>query len=278
VLLGTRTSSFQHVILNHTPHSFLSIPAISFHTMIPPGKRRSRRSTAAKAAAQTRQALKGALLCFHDIEAWQRDNEYVCGRYRNISGSYRESLKSLFYLHNQTGNIYSHLIGAVVFFTSAFYVYDLITTRYSTADVYDILAFAIFIGSAIICFGFSATFHAFGNHSSRVYHTWLILDLYGIFVLIAGTVYSGTYYGFYCEPSYWIMYSVGVSMLLVFQTITNSCADCCHRSLCCHVVLCAAISHTQMAMGESYLILCNRMVRRISNDACRADIWDRTGA
>jgi adiponectin receptor len=43
-----------------------------------------------------------------------------------------------------------------------------------------------------------------------VYHTWLMLDLYGIFVLIAGTVFSGTYYGFYCEPNYWIMYSLGV--------------------------------------------------------------------
>jgi adiponectin receptor len=118
------------------------------------------------------------------------------------------------YLHNQTGNIYSHLVPAVAFFAYAFHTYDLITTRYSTADAYDLLAFGVFIGSAIICFGISATFHIFGNHSSKVYHTWLMLDLYGIFVLIAGTVYSGTYYGFYCESGYWIGYSLGVSTAL----------------------------------------------------------------
>jgi adiponectin receptor len=181
-------------------------------------KPRARKRPNAKTTSQARQALKGVLFTFQDVEAWQRDNEYVCGRYRRISGSYRESLRSLFYLHNQTGNIYTHLIGALMFFSYAFNVYELITTRYATADVYDLLAFGVFISSAVICFGFSATFHAFGNHSSRVYHTWLLLDLYGIFVLIAGTVYSGTYYGFYCESKWWIVYSAGVSIPCCLQS------------------------------------------------------------
>lgn len=161
---------------------------------------------------------KRILYTFQEIEAWQRDNEFLCGRYRSISNSYRESLLSLLYLHNQTGNIYTHLIPAIVFYCLAyFHTWEVITTRYSTADVYDILAFGVFISSAIVCFGVSATFHVFGNHSSRVYHTWLMFDLYGIFVLIAGTVYSGTYYGFYCEGGWWVVYSVGVSSFpLVF--------------------------------------------------------------
>jgi adiponectin receptor len=155
-------------------------------------------------------AKKRLLLTFEEVDHWQRDNEYLHGNYRNKSGSYTESLKSILYLHNQTGNIYSHLVGAILFFAYAFHVYERITTRYATADKFDLLAFGVFISSAIICFGVSATFHIFGNHSSKVYHTWLMLDLYGIFVLIAGTVFSGTYYGFYCEPNYWIMYSLGV--------------------------------------------------------------------
>ncbi|PSN74190.1 hemolysin III family channel protein [Corynespora cassiicola Philippines] len=160
------------------------------------------------------------LFTFHEVEAWQRDNEYLVGKYRSTSGSYRESLKSLLYLHNQTGNIYSHLIGAVSFFAYAFFTYGTISTRYPTADARDILAFGIFIGGAVICFGISATFHVFGNHSSHVYHTWLAMDLYGIFVLIVGTVYSGTYYGFYCEPQYWAIYSVGLPLLTDTTKIT----------------------------------------------------------
>jgi adiponectin receptor len=172
---------------------------------------RAPRTSRTKSVSNTIQETKRILFEFNEVEAWQRDNEYLRSKYRNPSNSYKESLRSLFYLHNQTGNIYTHLIGAIVFLVYAVYVYGRISTRYPTADASDLLTFGIFLGSAVVCFGFSASFHIFGNHSSRVYHTWLLLDLYGIFVLIAGTVYSGTYYGFYCEPRYWTLYSAGVS-------------------------------------------------------------------
>ena len=181
--------------------------------MIQHNRPRARRRSTTQKIAEIIHSTTRVLFTFEEVEAWQRDNEYLCGNYRTKSNSYRAPLKSMLYLHNQTGNIYSHLVGAVLFLAYSTHVYDRITTRYSTADIFDLLAFGVFIGSAIICFGVSATFHIFGNHSSKVYHTWLMLDLYGIFVLIAGTVFSGTYYGFYCEPSYWIMYSLGVNIL-----------------------------------------------------------------
>ncbi|KAK8106532.1 hypothetical protein PG999_009891 [Apiospora kogelbergensis] len=55
------------------------------------------------------------LLLFHKIPSWQQDNEYILSCYRPTSGSVWRSLTSLFYLHNQTVNAYSHLIGAAVF-------------------------------------------------------------------------------------------------------------------------------------------------------------------
>jgi adiponectin receptor len=183
--------------------------------MARPTHTKVRQRTTTEKMANTIQSTKRHLFTFEEVDAWQRDNEYLCGNYRDTSGSYRESLKSLLYLHNQTGNIYTHLIGAILFFVYAFHVYERITTRYPTADNLDLLAFGVFIASAIICFGLSASFHVFGNHSDKVYHTWLMLDLYGIFVLITGTVFSGTYYGFYCEPAYWIIYSLGVRVRLL---------------------------------------------------------------
>lgn len=148
-------------------------------------------------------------------------------------------------MHNQTGNVYSHLIPAIVLLVGAFGIYDVITTRYATADVYDILAFGVFVTSAIVCFGLSASFHLLGNHSSKVYHTWLLMDLYGIFVLIAGTVYSGTYYGFYCEPNYWIIYSLGVSNWGRGndKEVLTYTADRSYRRQCCNAVFDTAIPH-----------------------------------
>ncbi|KAF2019241.1 mPR-like GPCR protein [Aaosphaeria arxii CBS 175.79] len=187
-------------------------------TSLPQPTRRSRYSRAKSVSESVSETIrttkKRILFEFHEVEAWQRDNEFLRGKYRTVSGSYIESLKSIFYLHNQTGNIYSHLIGAVISLVYAFYVGGTILNRYPTADVYDLLAFGVFLGSAFICFGLSASFHIFGNHSNEVYHTWLMFDLYGIFVLIVGTVYSGTYYGFYCEPQYWRTYSVGIAVVV----------------------------------------------------------------
>jgi hypothetical protein len=157
------------------------------------------------------EALEGALLCtIHEIEHWQHDNEYLLAHYRRVSNSYLKSLKSLFYLHNQTGNIYSHLIGVVLFISWAISTFNDLLTRYPTSDLNDILVFGGFFAGALTCFGFSAFFHTVGNHSHEVYHNWLLLDLYGIFALIVGTVFSGTYYGFYCERVWWKVYSIGV--------------------------------------------------------------------
>jgi len=167
------------------------------------------------AASILPESLEEALLCtIHEIEHWQHDNEYLLASYRRVSNSYAKSLRSLFYLHNQTGNIYSHLIGVIVFLYWAHGTFNDLLTRYPTSDLNDILVFGGFFAGALTCFGFSAFFHTVGNHSHQVYHSWLLLDLYGIFALIVGTVFSGMYYGFYCERIWWKIYTIGVGYTL----------------------------------------------------------------
>jgi hypothetical protein len=154
------------------------------------------------------------LKTWHELESWQQDNEFLIGGYRSASNSYRKSLASLSYIHNQTANIYSHLLGAVIFIAAFALIYFELVPRYQTADLYDVGIFASFFTGALICFGCSAFFHTVGNHSHGVYQSWLLLDLYGILCLICGTVYSGTYYGFYCELRVWMTYSVEVCLFV----------------------------------------------------------------
>ena len=47
-----------------------------------------------------------------EIPSWQQDNEYVLAGYRQPSRSYKRCFQTLAYVHNETVNIYSHLIGA----------------------------------------------------------------------------------------------------------------------------------------------------------------------
>lgn len=146
-----------------------------------------------------------------EAEPWQlENNRYIMGHYRAVSHSYRTSFASLGYLHNQTSNIYSHMMAAVMFLYWASQTLDEVLARYPTSDIFDTMVFGLFYACASFCFSSSALFHLLANHSADVNRTWLLFDLYGVFALITATIVSGAYYGFYCEPIWWLVYSGGV--------------------------------------------------------------------
>ena len=134
--------------------------------------------TAEKPAETTAlpEKLKTALLCkIHEAESWQLENQYLLNHYPRASSSYKASLASIGYLHNQTGNIYTHIVGVMLFLSWAVQTYHDLLTRYSTSDFYDTLVFAVFFAGALCCFGFSACFHTFINQSVEVNQVWLLM-------------------------------------------------------------------------------------------------------
>ena len=174
-------------------------------------KVRSPRSGKKDAAPPLPKSLRSKLLyTVNEAESWQLENKYLLGYYRMASNSYWSSFHSLRYLHNETSNVYTHLIGAVLFLSWAVQTYNDVLRRYTTSDFNDLLSFGVFFTCAVFCFGSSALFHLFMNHSEGVSKLWLLLDYYGIFALITATIFSGTYYAFYCESFWWKVYSTGV--------------------------------------------------------------------
>jgi adiponectin receptor len=63
--------------------------------------------------------------------------------------------------------------------------------------------------AAVICLSLSTTYHALMNHSQRVEHLCLRLDMLGIVILISGDHLLGIYIIFWCETllrdMYWCM-------------------------------------------------------------------------
>jgi adiponectin receptor len=114
------------------------------------------------------------LLSWDEIPKWQqfvfstptyftkaynhRDNEYILWGYRPVSGSFKGSLGSLVHVHNETVNIFSHLFGALLFFTLPFIVYHEIYLRYPSASPADIAVFSTFFFGVAICFLLSSTY------------------------------------------------------------------------------------------------------------------------
>lgn len=159
-------------------------------------------------------------LHWDELPHWLRDNHYIHTGYRAPSGSFKRSLHSLSYVHNETVNIYSHLLPSIILVPVAVFVQQGIAARYETASRADVWAFACFFAGAVFCLGMSATFHTVSNHSPVVARFGNALDYLGIVGLITGSFIPSVFYGFYCHAQlqmlYWAMIiSIGIACTIV---------------------------------------------------------------
>jgi adiponectin receptor len=149
------------------------------------------------------------LLHWDELPPWLRDNHHIHTGYRPASSSLVGSFQSLFYVHNETVNIYTHLLPSLITIPAAFWLYQVLAPRYASATDADITAFGCFFLGAAFCLSMSATYHTISNHSPSVARVGNALDYVGIVGLITGSFVPSVFYGFYCEPLwrrvYWSM-------------------------------------------------------------------------
>lgn len=141
------------------------------------------------------------LISYLELPEWYEGNEYILSGYRAPSHSVAQCVRSLFYLHNETVNIYTHLLPALAYFI--FLVSGRVVARlhakYDDVTTSDELVFTFFLFTAVVCRAFSACYHMFANHSERMDVFWLRMDFVGIVLLTVGDFVSGTYMVFWCE-------------------------------------------------------------------------------
>ena len=125
-----------------------------------------------------------------DLPSWQQDNHYIHSGYRPASNSFYRSFSSLSYIHNETVNIYTHLLGAAAALVCSVYLHALIKPRYDRATTEDFVVFGCFFGGAIACLGMSATYHTISNHSPKVNKIGNQLDYVGYSVFDLGQLHS----------------------------------------------------------------------------------------
>lgn len=98
------------------------------------------------------------LINFEALEHWRQDSHYIVGSYRKTANSYRKSYASIFKIHNETVNIWSHLIPALLSMPIALGFYYHLQSRYERASKGDVVAIGCFFLGALCCLGMSATF------------------------------------------------------------------------------------------------------------------------
>eukprot|EP00092_Neocalanus_flemingeri_P032943 GFUD01035825.1.p1 GENE.GFUD01035825.1~~GFUD01035825.1.p1 ORF type:complete len:483 (-),score=114.21 GFUD01035825.1:40-1488(-) len=140
-------------------------------------------------------------LSFTKLPGWMKDNEFLQFGHRPELNSFRECFKSIFGIHSETGNIWTHLIGFVAFVTVAivFYMKPLCDQCHTDLELREKLIFLFFFIGAILCLGLSSLFHTVCCHSEHISNLFCKLDYVGISLLTVGSFVPWIYYGFYCQ-------------------------------------------------------------------------------
>ncbi|WPG99297.1 HlyIII-domain-containing protein [Acrodontium crateriforme] len=170
---------------------------------------------------KSEETVKEALtVVWSELPEWMHDNQFILRGYRPQSNSYAKSAASLGYIHNESVNIYTHLIGALMAAGSGIAFYVSLRPRFAMATTQDLLVFSCYFLGAVVCLGMSATYHTISNHSLAVAKFGNRLDYIGIVFLIWGSFIPSIYYGFSADPQliqlYWTMITtIGAATLAV---------------------------------------------------------------
>ena len=174
---------------------------------------------------KTKAKDHNGLLSYDEIPPWYQDNDCIRHGYRPVMNHTRTCFESWTYLHNETVNIYSHLLPGLLAVVSQGLIYKAFPWYYPQATTRDYMIVAFHLCSASICFGLSALYHTLMNCSAHSSDLWGRIDYTGIIILILGDFVSGIYVGFYCEPilqnTYWTMVRISLNSFLSLRDVTD---------------------------------------------------------
>ncbi|KAK9255496.1 hemolysin-III related-domain-containing protein [Lipomyces tetrasporus] len=159
--------------------------------------------------SQVSAARQLVTVIWDELPAWRRDNHYIRSGYRRETFSVWKCFESLAYLHNESVNIYSHLIGSLFFLIFLAVTLDIFLPRYPSTSAKDFVVFVIFFVGAVLCLGMSSTYHCLNCHSESIAKFGNQLDYLGIIFLIVGSYVPAIYYGLHSIPHYMpVFYSI----------------------------------------------------------------------
>lgn len=102
-------------------------------------------------------------------------------------------------MSDETVNIWSHILGALVFIGLTALVLTEIPARYHAATAADVAVCSTYFLGVALCFALSTAFHTLMAHSEAVYLLNMKLDFQGVLVLMWGATIPLVYYSFPCD-------------------------------------------------------------------------------
>ncbi|KAK6156509.1 hypothetical protein DH2020_010757 [Rehmannia glutinosa] len=146
--------------------------------------------------------IRYPLVSFHELPDYMKDNEYILNYYR-ADWPLKVAFLSLFRWHNETLNVWTHLLGFLLF------------VGLTVANLIDVPQLADFITMFT-----ATTCHLFCCHSRKLNTHLLRMDYVGITVMIITSFFPPIYYIFQCTPHWQIVYLTGITIMGTCTVIT----------------------------------------------------------
>lgn len=145
------------------------------------------------------------LICYEHLPSFFRNNEHILSGYRFIPiQNWPALLRSAFEIHNETGNIHTHLWGLaaiVPLFWPSKGLDDQTTPM-------DRLVQTVYLFAAAKCLTLSVSWHVMAGCSDRKwFERFACVDYTGIAWLVAASIWTTVYNCFYCQPNLALFYS-----------------------------------------------------------------------
>eukprot|EP00249_Psilotum_nudum_P036835 c8847_g1_i1 orf=413-1342(-) len=201
---------------------------------------------AAVTAGTEREKVKDRCHCmeFHSLPEFMRDNEFILSYYR-INFNLKSVLLSLFAMHNETFNIWTHLAGFLFFLGLTVLavlelpkeglpaslpmclpennksehcpvpvtegdVASIITPDFKPATRWPLFAF---LAGSMLCLLMSSLCHLLNCYSRDLAIFFMRLDYSGIAIMITTSFFPPIYYVFQCTPIWQGLYLGMISMM-----------------------------------------------------------------
>ena len=151
------------------------------------------------------------LLKISEVQDYLRHNPHIWTGYR-ANLDLANCFRSVFSLHNESVNIWTHLAGFFVFAALLTRDYFLLPSEIllNSATAGDLAVLVFMTASSMACMAFSSVYHTLMCHSKAVNDRFLALDLMGIKLAFLGIYVAAIYFGFWCHPFWQAFYNAVV--------------------------------------------------------------------
>ncbi|EPX74697.1 hemolysin-III family protein [Schizosaccharomyces octosporus yFS286] len=170
------------------------------------------RTTVGEIFEDTKEKLQSAiragesrLLKVEEVPLEWKNNPFIVRGYR-FYPSKRRCIRSMLALHNETFNIWTHLIAFLGFLMVTSYFYPL-STSWISSSVSNRIVRVFFLVCAMKCLACSVTWHTFSSLSKYEHmRRAACMDYVGISALIAASIIAVEFHAFKCHSMFRVLY------------------------------------------------------------------------